>query len=200
MSRIQICAYKGCFSSSVNKLKFFEFPNDERKSFWLKNSGNIDCNRKTKLCEKHFEVSDILPTTKNTLKKTAVPFDCNLNKKNSEASADYQLFHSPIKTAETKIEIIENKRRKQPNFSGTPIKLNRDGGSRTYSAKKLSPSCTALARIDSEILHILTPQKKVTDNGAKRKIEFDYNELNCEPTTLPIYYPRNKIRKLSENG
>lgn len=73
---MQSCAYINCFSCSKDKLKFFAFPNDNRRSVWLKNSGNIDCNSRSRLCEKHFSPDDIFPTQlKSVLRKSAIPFN-----------------------------------------------------------------------------------------------------------------------------
>lgn len=73
---MQTCAYANCFSSSKDKLKFFVFPSDNRRSQWLINSGITDCNTKSRLCEKHFSADDIYPTQlKSVLRKTAIPFN-----------------------------------------------------------------------------------------------------------------------------
>lgn len=76
IAKMQFCSYINCFSSSKDKLKFFAFPSDNRRSEWLTNSGNIECNSRSRLCEKHFCVDDIYPTQlKSVLRKSAIPFN-----------------------------------------------------------------------------------------------------------------------------
>lgn len=98
-SNMQVCVFKNCKSTSKEKLKFFAFPSDARKAIWLENAGVSYCTSYSRVCEKHFNSSDIKNKLGNYLIKGAVPIRYSDNKiesgKNKNEKSETYLFNSP---------------------------------------------------------------------------------------------------------
>lgn len=210
---MEFCAYKNCFAKSGDNLKFFAFPSDSRKIEWLRNCGISDCSRRSRICEKHFNKDDIIPSTlKCILKKNAVPLvfvdkcvpvQSNLiggendqtKKERKELAEKVFLFESPPSEQKTEKYKSVSKLKKR-NFIKkkklvNALELNRDGGKTYLETNFSTPECTA--RMIGNEMHIVTPPK---NDEHRAKISFS-DELKEH---VPVYHPRNKKTKLSDTG
>lgn len=102
------CSYKNCSirRETFSSVTFFQFPNDERRQTWIKNSGNHLLKDLTPknirfLCEHHFcEVDIRAQTFRKVLSKTAVPIPYAEEQKNVDAEKNIENILNAIKYTE----------------------------------------------------------------------------------------------------
>lgn len=109
------------------KVKNFCFSKRCAKKIWLENAGVNSCTRYSRICEKHFQPSDIKSNLGNYLIKGAVPIPSEKSESGENEKSEVFLFNSPPskrpEKEKQKTKII--KKIKKSCFSGTPVHLNR---------------------------------------------------------------------------